>query len=81
VFTIVFAKPFEEVPSDVRARLQSMLAAIAKSLDSMPKTGLLWKSVSVGGLLLDIAPWRFRYRVDVRTEALVVEEAQLRGDP
>jgi hypothetical protein len=47
----------------------------------MPKTGLLWKSVSLGGLLLDIAPWRFRYRVDVRTEALVVEEAQLRGDP
>jgi hypothetical protein len=81
VFTIVFAKPFEEVPSEVRARLQSMLTAIGKSLDTMPRTGLLWNSVSVAGLLLEVAPWRFRYRVDVKAEALVVEEAQLRGDP
>jgi hypothetical protein len=79
VFSIVLAKPFDEVPAEVRARLRSMLTGIAKSLDAMPRTGAVWKSVTVGGLLLDVTPWRFQYRVDVKAEALVVEKAVLIG--
>ena len=81
MFIITFAKPFDEVPSDVRARLQSMLARIAQSLDSMPRTGVTWKSISVGGLILDVPPWRFQYRVDVKNEWLVVEDAKIRESP
>jgi len=81
LFTITFAKPFDEVPSDVRARLQSMVVRIAQSLDTMPRTGVTWKSISVGGLILDVHPWRFQYRVDVKKESLVVEDAKLRESP
>lgn len=79
MFTMTFAKPFDEVPSDVRERLQSLLARIAQSLDTMPRTGVTWKSISVGGLVLP--RWRFQYRVDVKKESLVVEDAKIRESP
>ena len=44
-------------------------------------TGATWKSISVGGLILDVHPWRFQYRVDVKKESLVVEDAKLRESP
>jgi hypothetical protein len=79
VFTIVFEKPFVEVPDGIRASILSRLTLIAKTLDTMPRTGPMWKTASVGGLSIEEAPWRFTYRVDIRNETIVVEEAEARG--
>jgi hypothetical protein len=75
VFAIAFEKPFPEVPGEVRASILSRLRVIATTLDSMPRTGPMWKSTFVRGLSIEEAPWRFTYRVEIKTETIVVEEA------
>jgi len=76
VFEIAFAKQFDYVPEDVRARIDLRLRNIASSLGNIQKDqGTLQDSVVV----LVIDAWRIQYRVEASARRLLLEEALFLG--
>jgi hypothetical protein len=76
VFEIVFAKQFDYMPEDVRARMDLRLRNIAFSLGNIQNDqGTIQDSVVV----LVIDAWRIQYRVEASAGRLLVEEALFLG--
>jgi hypothetical protein len=76
VLKIRFEKSMDGVPDDVLGRLQLALTAVAQKFATTARAGALARAASVRGLMLDVPPWRFQYRIDMRTHEIVVEDAQ-----
>ena len=53
-----------EVPGAVRARAKEILLDVAKSLDGIPATTGYWTAMNDGFAELNLAGWRFEYRID-----------------
>ena len=78
--TVQIADALDDMPAAVRAHLLTRLREIAIAVESLPQDGMLWQSVAVSGLMMDIKGWRFQYRLDTKDRALVVDRAVFRGD-
>lgn len=81
MFKLRFDKPIDHVPAAVRERLESALEAVWQKVKATPKGAPVAKAAVIGGLTLELPPWRFHYRIEVRRGAIVVEDATLEGAP
>jgi hypothetical protein len=80
VETVVeFAEPFLEVPDPIRVDLVARLQEVAESLNALPRSSVVWESVEVSTMLLDVKSWRFEYRVELGGKRIVVQTALFFG--
>jgi hypothetical protein len=63
-------------PPDLLARAHEVLLGIANSLKGIPATSALWREMGAGNAELNLAGWRFEYRVDRRDRRILVVDAQ-----
>lgn len=74
IFKVDFGVPVEGVPADVVAELRARMLDIARVLGAMPESNPIWQSMVGGGLFLDVRRWRFHYRVDRPSAAIIVDQ-------
>jgi hypothetical protein len=74
IFRVDFQAPVDDVPADVVAELRARMLEIARVLGAMPESNPIWQSMTAGGLSLDVKRWRFLYRVDRPSAAIVVDQ-------
>jgi hypothetical protein len=75
-FSIHFAESVQEPPADLLARAREILLGIAHSLQEIPARSALWRAMGAGNAELNLAGWRFEYRVDRRDRRILVVDAQ-----
>jgi hypothetical protein len=75
-FSIQFAESVQEPPADLLARAHEVLLDIAHSLRGIPAKSALWREMDAGNAELNLAGWRFEYRVDRRDRRILVVDAQ-----
>jgi hypothetical protein len=75
-FSIHFAQSAQEPPADLLARAHEVLVGIANSLQGIPARSALWREMGAGNAELNLAGWRFEYRVDRRDRRILVVDAQ-----
>ena len=78
-FSIHFAESVQEPPADLLARAHEVLVGIANSLQGIPAQSALWRKMGAGNAELNLAGWRFEYRVDRRDRRILVVDAQRAG--
>jgi hypothetical protein len=76
VFKIEFASAAHALPAHLRTRAREILRAVADSLDAIPESSALWREMDAGNAELNLAGWRFEYRVDHRDRSIVVVDAR-----
>jgi predicted TIM-barrel fold metal-dependent hydrolase len=75
-FSIHFAQSVQEPPADLLARAHEVLLGIASSLQGIPARRALWREMRTGIAELNLAGWRFEYRVDRRERRILVVDVQ-----
>jgi len=75
-FSVHFADLIQEPPADLLARAHEVLLGIASSLQGIPARSALWREMDSGNAELNLAAWRFEYRVDRRDRRILVVDAQ-----
>jgi hypothetical protein len=78
-FSVHFADLVQELPADLLARAHEVLLGIASSLQGIPARSALWREMDAGNAELNLAGWRFEYRVDRRDRRILVVDAQRAG--
>jgi hypothetical protein len=73
---VVLADPLDDVPAEVRSDLLARLNEVAASLEAVPKSSMVWDSIALSGMQIDVGSWRFHYGVD--RDRLIVWKASLR---
>jgi hypothetical protein len=77
IFRVDVQAPVDGVPAEVVAELRARMLEIARVLGAMPERSPIWETVSASGQSMDVKGWRFRYRVDRQSGAMVVDQAAL----
>jgi hypothetical protein len=75
-FSIEFAKTAQAPPPDLRTRAREILRGIADTLKGIPARSALWQAMDAGYAELNLAGWRFDYRIDHRDRRIVVVDAR-----
>ena len=75
-YKIQFADSVQETPADLLARAHEVLVGIANSLQGIPAGSALWSEMRAGIAELNLAGWRFEYRVDRRGRRILVVDVQ-----
>ena len=78
-FSVHFVDSVREAPADLLARAHEVLVGIASSLQGIPARSALWREMGAGNAELNLAGWRFEYRVDRRDRRILVVDAQRAG--
>jgi mRNA-degrading endonuclease RelE of RelBE toxin-antitoxin system len=81
-YEVSFAKDLVQVPTRIRLRLSDRLEEVANAIATIPSESVIKKSVLEGALVIEIADWRFEYRVEPeRARILVIDAAELSRPP
>jgi hypothetical protein len=75
-FSIEFAETAQAPPADLLARAHEVLLGVADSLRGIPARSALWRAMDAGNAELNLAGWRFEYRVHHRDRRIVVVDAR-----
>jgi hypothetical protein len=75
-FSVQFADSVRAPSTDLLARARQVLLGIADSLQGIPPNSALWREMGAGNAELNLAGWRFEYRVDRRDRRILVVDAQ-----
>jgi hypothetical protein len=79
-FSIEFSETAQMPPADLRTRARRILRGVADSLRGVPATSALWRAMDAGNAELNLAGWRFEYRIDHRDRRIVVVDARRAAD-
>ncbi|HET7788193.1 MAG TPA: hypothetical protein VFL36_19635 [Myxococcales bacterium] len=81
-YEVRFASGLAPVPTRVRLRLSDRLEEVADAIATIPSDSLIMKSVLEGALVIEIADWRFEYRIDPeRSRITVIDAAEVSRPP
>ena len=75
-FSIHFADSVQAPPPDLLARAHEVLLGIADSLKGIPAKSALWREMDAGNAELNLAGWRFEYRINHRGRRILVVDAK-----
>ena len=75
-FIIEFGAIAQALPTQLRKRAQQILRGVADSLKGVPASSALWREMDAGNAELNLAGWRFEYRIDHRYRRIVVVDAR-----
>jgi hypothetical protein len=74
-YEVSFANGLTPVPTRIRLRLSDRLEEVADAIATIPSDSVIMKSVLEGALVIEIADWRFEYRVEPEQSRIVVIDA------
>ena len=81
-YEVTFASGLVPVPTRIRLRLSDRLEEVAEAIASIPSDSVIMKSVLEGPLVIEIADWRFEYRVEPqRSRILIIDASELSRPP
>lgn len=81
-YEVSFANGLVQVPTRVRLRLNDRLEEVADAIATIPSDSVIMRSVLEGALVIEIADWRFEYRVEPeRLRIVVIDAAELSRPP
>lgn len=81
-YEVSFANGLVQVPTRVRLRLNDRLEEVADAIATIPSDSVIMRSVLEGALVIEIADWRFEYRVEPeRSRIVVIDAAELSRPP
>ena len=75
-FSIEFADSMDATPAHLLERAHEILVGIADSLKAIPARSALWCAMRAGNAELNLAGWRFEYRIERRDRRIVVVDAR-----
>jgi hypothetical protein len=78
-FSVRFDDSVRAPPADLLVRAHEILVGIAESLKGIPSTSALWRAMDAGNGEINLAGWRFEYRINHHERSILVVDA-MRSD-